>query len=524
MKRVRIALLTLAMVCGVAGALFAQIEPQPLPGGAKDTGINVLFDSSHQFTFFHHWQCQAALRQAGYRVTGNQASLHRALVPGTEMRVRDQATHAWNIQRAFTTIPAPAFDVVFLYQHAIVQPYLPEEKAALRRFVEAGGGLVVDASVPGSPLAALLEEFGARLRADTVDVALLSGQSIPGANPAGWTGTRRTADLSADWQAVVGVSPNRAALASRRVGKGVVLLLADPQLLRLRIDGKERPHTALLSWAVAKAAGGAKARTDERRVPWEPEGLGGAFYPENQIDVGGIRVLYADNQLAETIALAKSRFPEVVALLQKMLPTPPNPGDAYYINLAAGDGGGWAENAVTPKMAGTISTKPDGILSVLAHELAHTMYGPEAVDGTPGCRMPAWWSEAHAGWFQRKVIREMGFGDRWPYWPRALANLDPTLGAVDMANLAEDQTRLAWDKAWLIWSVLDARYGPTWYPQWLAYVHKTFNDPKRLLTMDEYVRSISESVGEDVSALFARFGTTIGPAGRTTLPPMAPKK
>jgi hypothetical protein len=37
--------------------------------------------------FLHHWQCQDALRSAGFRVTGNQASLNRALVPGTPMRV-----------------------------------------------------------------------------------------------------------------------------------------------------------------------------------------------------------------------------------------------------------------------------------------------------------------------------------------------------------------------------------------------------------------------------------------------------
>jgi hypothetical protein len=523
-SQIRVTVLVLMAVLGSAGSLIAQVEPQPLSDGAKDTGINVLLDSSHQFTFFHHWQCQAALRQAGYRVTGNQASLHLALAPGTPMRVRDQASHAWNIQRAFTTFPAPSFDVAFLYQHAKVQPYLPAETAALRRFVEAGGGLVVDASMPGSPLGAVLEEYGARLRTDATEVALVSGQSMPGVDPSGWSGQRRTADLSTDWQAFVGTGASRAAVAARRLGKGVVVLLADPQLLRLRVDGKERPNRELLAWAVSKAAGNARARTDGRRVPWEPEGLGGAFYPENQIDVGGIRVLYADNQLAETIALAKNRFTEVVALLQKMLPTPPNPGDAYYINLAAGDGGGWAENAVTPKMAGTISTKPDGILSVLAHELAHTMYGPEAVDGTPGCRMPAWWSEAHAGWFQRKVIREMGFGEKWPYWPRGLATLDPTLDAVDLASVAGDQMRLAWDKAWLLWSILDARYGPAWYAQWLAHVHRKFNDPKRLLTMDEYVLSISESVGEDVSALFVRFGTTLGPAGRSSLPPVGPKK
>jgi hypothetical protein len=214
----------------------------------------------------------------------------------------------------------------------------------------------------------------------------------------------------------------------------------------------------------------------------------------------------------------------VLAILQKMLPTPPNPGKAYYINLAAGEGGGWAENAVTPKMAGTISLKPESILSILAHELAHTMYGPEAVDGTAGCRMPDWWSEAHAGWFQRKTIRELGFGERWPYFSKALAVRDPLL-AVDLASpLTPEATRLAWDKAWLIWSIMDARYGADWYPKWLSHVHKTINDPKRQLSMDEYIRTISESVGEDTAPLFERFGTTVGPAGRTNLPPIGPKK
>lgn len=507
-----------------AGRIYAQVEPQPLPGGAKDTGINVLFDSSHQFTFFHHWQCQSALRELGHRVTGNQASLQRALKVGTPMRVRDQSSHAWNIQRAFTTQPAPEFDVAFLYQHGNVQPYLPEEKAALQAFVAGGGGLIIDASLPESPLGRMLEEYGAKLLPEPVKVALVAGQENPGLAADALSAPRRTAELSGDWQAIIGATATRAALAVRSYEKGVIVLIADPQLVRLRIDNKERPNRELLSWAVKRSTRNAKPREDGRRVAWEPSGLGGAFYPENQIEVGGIRVLYADNQLPEIINLAKTRFTEVMALLQKMLPTPPNPGDAYYINLAAGEGGGWAENAVTPKMAGTIAVKPESILSVLAHELAHTMYGPEAADGTPGCRLPPWWSEAHAGWFQRKVIREMGFGEKWPYWPRGLATLDPTLDAVDLAKVEESQMRQAWEKAWMLWSILDARYGPDWYPRWLAHIHKKYHDPKRLLSMDEYILSLSETAGEDVTALFVRFGTTVGPAAMSALPPMGPKK
>ncbi len=150
------------------------------------------------------------------------------------------------------------------------------------------------------------------------------------------------------------------------------------------------------------------------------------------------------------------------------------------------------------------------------------MYGPQATDGTPGCGLPDWFSEAHAGWFQRKVGREMGFGQGWPYHSPGLAQRDPLLDAVDLANVGEGQMALAWEKAWFIWSILDARYGPDWYPKWLAHVHGKYNDPARQLTMDEYIISVSETVGEDLSPLFEQFGTTVGE--RTDLPAIAPRQ
>ena len=66
-------------------------------------------------------------------MTGNQSSLQLALTPGAPMRVCAQDNHAFGIERPFTTVPAPAFDVVFLYQHGKYPPYLPEELDAIRR-------------------------------------------------------------------------------------------------------------------------------------------------------------------------------------------------------------------------------------------------------------------------------------------------------------------------------------------------------------------------------------------------------
>ncbi|MBM3497903.1 MAG: hypothetical protein FJX74_04450 [Armatimonadetes bacterium] len=499
----------------------AAVEPQPLPEGVPDTGINVLLDSSHQFSFFGHWGCQDALRNAGHRVTGSQASLHRALVAGTPVRVREQGSHAWGTLRPFVQLPAPDLDVVYTYQHAEYQPYLDEERAALRRFVEGGGGLVAEASAPSSPLARLLGEYGARLVADAAEVSPRGEATVEGLGGFDFPRKCRVAEFSPEWRVLLGDGATRGCLASRDLGDGIIVCLTEPQLLHRKTDDGDRPNGELLSWMVTQAAGGGKTRDDERRVPWEYGGLGGALYPDNETVVAGVRVLYSDNQLPGHLELVRTKVPEVLDRLQKMLPTPPNPGEAYYINLAAGDGGGWAENAVTPKMAGTISMDHNGILSVLAHELAHTMYGPEATDGTPGCGLPGWFSEAHAGWFQRKIGRDMGFGQGWPYHSPGLAKADPLLNAVDLANVKDGQMGLAWEKAWLIWSILDARYGADWYPKWLGHVHRKYNDPQRSLSMDEYLASVSESVGEDVAPLFERFGTTV--TTRTELPPIGAK-
>ena len=145
----------------------------------------------------------------------------------------------------------------------------------------------------------------------------------------------------------------------------------------------------------------------------------------------------------------------------------------------------------------------------------------EAADGTPGCRLPGWWSEAHAGWFQRKVGRELGFSNELTHYSGALARQDPLLDGLDLANIPEGKMGLAWHKVWLIWSMLDARYGGDWYPKWMAHIHTTYNDPSRALSMDEYLMTVSQTVGEDVAPLFERLGRTVGE--RTELPPMAPK-
>jgi len=497
------------------------IEPQPLPEGVADTGINVLLDSSHQFNFFTHWNVQNAIRNQGHRVCGNQASLHHAITPGTPMRVRKQDDHSWQTYRPMTTIAAPKFDVIYTYQQGKYQPYLDEEKKVLRRFVEDGGGLIFDVYASDSPIAEFVEQFGVKFGDESAKVSPCTEDALPSFDEDFFAQEFRVVQFSDDWTVLIGDGKGHGVLAYRKFGNGSILLLSDQRLLKKKHDGKEHPNGELLSWMVTKVAGDTKTRDDERRVPWEHVGLGGAFYPENEISLRGINVLYADNQLPEFVELAKNKFPQVLDILQKLLPTPPNPGHTFYVDIAAGAGGGWAENAITPKLSGTISMNPDSMLSILAHELAHTMYGPEARDGKLGAGMPAWFSEAHAGWFQRKAMRDMNIGQGWPHWSGGLAKQDPLLDELDLANIPEGKMSLAWHKIWLIWSILDARYGESWYPNWCAYIHKKYSGTGEKLDMSEYIMTISETVGEDVAPLFEKFGTTV--TERTNLLPIEPK-
>lgn len=69
-----------------------------------------------------------------------------------------------------------------------------------------------------------------------------------------------------------------------------------------------------------------------------------------------------------------------------------------YLILSAGDGGGWAVNAFKPKENGIISLSAQGLISIYAHELAHTMGGPRNVNDQMAGRSPLYeQGEAHAG-------------------------------------------------------------------------------------------------------------------------------
>jgi len=495
------------------------IDAQPLPRGG-DTGINVLIDHAHQFLFFCAWDIPPLLREGGFRVVTSQASLDTVLDAGKTSLVRvGRGNH-----RPFAQWPNPRFNVVITYQvDPEAQQYLPEEVAAVRQFVQDGGGLVINRrclygadQVAQWPLNVLAAEFGAEFAGNISagpfsrsDDTMVASLELPSATPV------NAASLDSSWQPLVEGSDGGALVATRRYGKGRVVIVSDLEITKWGKDGpgngaqSKAANGTFLHRMVAWAAGGSNPVGGSPVLPCEAWG-GGAIYPELRKTIGGMTVLYAKNQKDSILRVVTDDMPAVKAQLQIWLPSAPPDGEMYF-DLASGAGGGWAVNVYEPKEVGIIALDREGILSIFAHELAHTMGGPPNEKGHVAGVLPWQFSEAHAGWFQGK-IEALRTGSRGWHEPNLIWNIDPDGRTLDLTRIQDTggENEKAWRKLWWVFQRLDDAYGPTWYPRWLWVKNVRWqSQPRRQLSWDEVVEDMSIAVCQDLFPFFRSIGTTL---------------
>jgi len=534
----------------------AHIEPQPLGEGIEDNGINVLYDFAHDVSFYWMWETRDAIRNAGFRVTGSHATLHTVLTPGELSRMRIQAKHDFekivvnpdgtksHLHRPVVKLPNPEFNVVVTYQFAECQLYMPEEIKALKRFVKQGGGLV--AVLGGNikdtdkyPLGNLARELDAEFINKEIEGLFRVSEHQATA------GFRLSDDpeaksyyfkVSKEWTPVIAGSGN-AVVCVRNYGKGRIVFVADQRVtrewLRTAEDRKNGKWPAAnFDWINAMikwAAGGKEPIGGSREVPWEKCGVGGAILPENVTEVAGVTLQYASNQMPGVMDCVVNRTKEVKDLLDKWLPSPPRSADEFYLTPVAGtSGSGWAINVYTPRSAAVCANDNNlnGLLSVMAHEFAHTMTGPAASNGTSGGVFPdharlQLFSEAHAGYFQTKVEVALGMRCIRPGLS-GLARVDPLMNEIDLTEIPRDKVGAwGWTKLWFIWEMFEYRYGEMWYSNWMKTIHETYkDDPEHIMTWQEVVMTMSESVGEDLFPFMKSLGTSVKPPPGWDMPPM----
>jgi hypothetical protein len=477
------------------------------PAPANDRGINVLLDQAHQTSFAVLWGFKGLIGGEGYRCVTNLAALDTVLTPGKQSRIR----LAVNGAEPFAWWKNPEYNVVITTQgDTNAQFYTEKEIAALTSFVNAGGGLLIQAGHPGTAeiaegwsLNRLAKTFGAKITHHRGRVDELGGSVL---------------ELTPDWTALKQDAQGQVIRARRSFGKGRICIFES--LAAITPDGKlsETANTLrkttlndTLAWlAAGKAPVGGN---------WNMPGCGGAgIYPEKALDLGGLIVYYADNQPASTMKCINEQIPAAHKFAMARLPTRQF-AEPYNIVICAGSGGGWAIMG-RPKGAAVIAYDPLEILGIYAHELIHTMGGPGNAKGEIAGSSPHHnQGEAHAGWMQGKIgALFSGKLNEANRNCNSILDLEKSKGAkLDFATEYENAAGHAkwgkgpyWTKMWYVWQKLDDRYGPTWYPRWY-WVRSTRwqADPKHAETWEEMVEDMSIAVGEDLFPFMKKTGMTL---------------
>ncbi len=500
----------------------------------NDKGYNVLVDMAHDCSFATLWDLPERLNKSGYRAIGSHATVNTVLDPKGCSRVR-VLYDTENKIYPFAWWPNTKYDVIITEQSSPeAQDYTDAEIAAIVKFVQGGGGLLIQGNPirrggpartsSSSPANSAATPAGAPSLSEWTLNKLASAFSGRLTNQDTTISGIRWAkmELGKEWSAMP--SPNglpREVVAIRKFGKGKVILCGNLSAIRKGgKDSDERKALAdsLFTKMMAALTDFQKPVGGTIRLPQTMEG-GGAIYPELEDNFSNIVFYYAANQKSGLVNTVKNDVPKAQAFIQQRLPSTPT-AEPMYLILCAGNGGGWAVNIYKPKENGIISLDGHGVLSIFGHELAHTMFGPANDEGKiAGIAPIPDRGEAHAGWFQGKVnaLFKPDLLDKANRECNSMFTYDPKGNAMDLATCYENEAMNKswgygkdWVKTWYIWQKIDDRFGPSWYPKWKWVQHTRWKaDPEHHLTWDEMVEDMSIAVGEDLFPFFIKVGTTL---------------
>ena len=495
-----------------------QFPPKPVKP-EKDNGMNVLVDVSHQCTFAYLWGMPPQLRADGYRAIPSMASLNTVLDEDGVSRMRlhfDEENKVF----PFGWVPNYKYNIVLTQQLDRNAPgYTKAECEALEEFVADGGSLYIltnaQNSVDGWSMNDLAATFGAKYtdksdKSNGVHYAVI--------------------EVDENWEVVAKGENGMPIRARRNYEDGRVIISGFCEEIKFEeihdqaSDEEKARKKAANEWrrAVIDESFGwlcenQKDFGEKYRPGQSGWGGGGAIYPELETNLDGFVVYYTpnmDEKLKQTVVTEMPRITDQIMAWHPSTPTP----EPMYLLLAAGGGGGWAVNAYKPKENGIISTDIWGLIGIYAHELAHTLGGPENAKGEKAGESPFHnQGEAHAGWFQGKIMAmydstllEKGNRNCESLFTPDYLNLDLKRYTNDAAYADSCGKGKDWEKSWIIWQKMDDVYGPTWYPRWRNIQYTRWMEtPKKVLTWEETVEDMSIAVGEDLFPFFRAMNTSL---------------
>lgn len=460
--------------------LLAFILALPATAMAAPPRVHAVVDLAHEFSFY---------------ADGRFARQYLA---------DQKAVTSWNALPRFDLSNA---NLLILLDCAEQLRYTPEDAAAIRAFLEAGGGVAVFVGTDRGPQYDLAASLGARFVADAKKPLRLAPEAGTAAIEGG-ARLRLELETPETWTTHLADAGGRPVVASRAEGKGR-LLVAPRSLAGSRPDASDPINAAWLAPLLVRTAAG---RPVDPSKPFKGRGL----VPGDTVETHEGLTLHYNDYLKPYARAMFDISQRCRPVIRKRMGVPLSDGMASEVGLLATGGGGFSSGRVIGLAVwwGGFPEREDGMIEFITHESVHSWVLPFAEI----------WNEPIATYVGNLVMIDMGHAEEAERRLKATiaraARHDPEMKLYDLdgrgpsgAKELGDGARndIHWGKSFWIFEQLRARD-----PDWLA---RYFQAKRRLVKPgalrrygpDETVAVLSTALGRDLFPWFRAHGVDAAP-------------
>ncbi len=440
----------------------------------KRVPIHAVSDIGHEFTFYA------------------DGRFHKQYLPGMPRAMSWGALYLYDFSNA-NLLLLPGCD-----PHL---SYLPDDVAAVKRFLSDGGGVVLLGSARSRPQNKLATQFGCTFqgRARRPFQGRLKHLIKKVEGRADWMSFSQPEA----WEVLITDADDKAVLARKRSGKGT-LLVAARGLAGSRPDATDDINAAWWTPLLAETASG---KTVDPKKPFRSRGIGDLQYTDK---LGSITLSYSEYLKPYARAMA-SIYQRTKPYIRKRFGVPLSKGMASHIGLLATGGGGFSSGRTLGLAVfwGGFPKQEEGMIEFITHETVHSWVLPFAEI----------WNEPIATYVGDLVMMDMGYGEegarRIRHTIQRAKRIDPTMKRYDLNGKCRDGgTDLTGGRA------NDMHWGKTFWlfeelrrenPDFLADYFRAKRRLARPGTLKKYtadatVAVMSHAMGRDMFGWFIEHG------------------
>lgn len=377
--------------------------------------------------------------------------------------------------------------------------YAPETVAAVRKYVQQGGGLVLLAngnSVPEGkelPLQKVADPFGLKFGRKPVRLPLATAPGVADAPSSYEFAGGSALEIDTSWRALVVDAAGKATVAVREFGEGRILA-ATRGMFGSNPDASDPLNQAWIKRQMRWVAGG--KRVDESKR------LDGQW-AEKTRQVGPLTVEFHEGTEKFADAIAKE-YTVIRPLLVDITGVEPSPGMITRLLMLPTGGGGFSsgDRIAIGAWWGDYPTNRYPMVELIGHEAGHSwvLPHPEPV-----------WNEPIATYLGILVGRRLGMKEGDDTLRGAIERAkrkDPDLRTVDIGK-PDAPNDVVWGKTYFLFEELERLHGP-------GMIGKYFKAKRRLVpanqkgySLDDSVAVWSAAAGKDLFAWFRSYGIDV---------------